>query len=279
MNNNMNKIAYLYGEGHPDMIANTLAEVSAQSVEENTPELYFDFSKSYIKSGMNPTFYLSGSLNYDFRDQKFSKSFRYNIEKNIRTRILEKFKEMFPESFLNIEFNLNLVPSHLQDYSNQNLFTDSSFVSGVDNELLETPLYKFLQKLNAHLKNSEKVGSDYKVLYDGQGNNISMHLTFTDKDMNEYSAQVGQETLEMYSKMSFGNDLEYVNVVPSWNPRGSMLFYSVSGSAGLPIDYNNGIVILPTWNTEGYSGKHSSHPNKYFSSSSFKIGRAIDPII
>lgn len=249
----------LYGSCNPDMIANTLAEAAAQVMEKEYRDIYFDFSKSYLKGGITPVFRLGGSFSFDFRNKLNTKKKRHDIERKISRNVNRAFRNLFfnldQKTYLDVVFDLNLVPHPNESKINEHVYSHSML------DLTNPPssnLYNFKESL----EKDESFSNDYTFMYYSDSKTSEFTVTCFEENMTE----------EQYEQI-FENVVQYANEnnIPissmaihyQWNPKGSLIFFSECGVSGKPIDYYDGIYRYSQQNPdEGFSGKHYRHPWK-----------------
>lgn len=240
----------LYGKDNPNRLVNKLVEEASKAMYEFDENIYFDFSKTYLQAGKFPTLYLGGVVDYDFRDQMKTKSYRHDFETRIKYAVLNYFRSRFPLSRLNVVFQLTLVPVPESVFFSNNEFVETSYTP----ELNRNDLDK-VREIEKALRISEDASEDFTALMFNDKLHVDMTFKNKDVDLEVWHKSTGKLLQSLVPEIAFES------CTYSWNPTGSMVFFSRPAISGVGIDYLDGVIFLDEFvNPLGKSGRHPKHP-------------------
>lgn len=265
-----NQIVELKSEGHPDQLADILSETAVNAIHEHNDELYVNLDNCYLKAGRFPEFILGGQMSFDFNI--YSKQDRYDLEDFVRNKIIDRFKEVFPDAKINVSFQISLYPNPKENLAFRGLHDQSSYITAFypfsDTEAQAKAIDKYISE---HV---EYCGSDYRILI--LPDDIVVEACFFE-DNASLSGKLQEEIKEQFPNFENIDNLvvnpEQSIVGARHNRFGSTLFNNESGITGRGNDLYGFRSPQRPNNTRNIRGKDNRSSDKLLFREAFNIAK------
>lgn len=265
-----NQIVELKSEGHPDQLADELSETAVNAIHEFNDELYVNLDNCYLKAGRFPEFILGGQMSFDFNI--YSKQDRYDLENFVRDKIIDRFKEVFPDAKINVSFQISLYPNPKENLAFKGLHDQSSYITAFFPFTTTEGEVKAIDKYIS--EEVEYCGSDYRILRLPE--NIIVEACFFENN-GSLSKKLQEELKERFSNLS---NIENLVVNPEesitgvrYNRFGSTLFNNESGVTGRGNDLYGFRSPQRPNNTRNIKGKDNRSSDKILFNEAFNVAK------
>lgn len=265
MYNIENQYVIKHSKGSSSEMSNKIAEVANNVVQEEYPNIYSNLY-SYIQSGKFPVVWIGGNLSFDFRKYKIED--RKKLNKKIKHAIVKEFKDVYPDLFIDLKFNISFEPSKFDFFVQNEKFTSCSSVSAFypfsEREQLTDSIHDYI---NNHIISKGICGNDFKIIIDKSDIHINqIFFRDSEEDYNTYKNLIENflETLILeYHKdhnIIINNERYILNNIRN-NQFGSMIFHNNSSISGSGNDYYGFISPERPANNDKNRGLCRYHPN------------------
>lgn len=265
-----NQIVELKSEGHPDQLADILSETAVNAIHEHNDELYVNLDNCYLKAGRFPEFILGGQMSFDFNI--YSKEDRWDLEKFVTNKIIDEFKEVFPDAKIDVSFQISLYPNPKENLAFRGMHDQSSYITAffpfTDYEAEVKAIDKYLSE------EVEYCGSDYRILR--LPDDIVVEACFFENNAS-LSTQLQEELKGEFPNIS---NIENLVVNPEqsitgtkYNRFGSTLFNNESGVTGRGNDLYGFRSPQRPNNTRNIRGKDNRSSDKLLFREAFNVAK------